>query len=144
MDRRAFIAVVGGSMLTTSLTAEGQQPERLRRIGVLMGYAETDPDAQANEAFREGLQKLGWVDGRNIRIDTRWPIPADLESMQRFARELVALEPDVLLSHITPTTAALLKHTHTIPIVFATVSDPVGSGFVASFPRPGGNVFIGS
>jgi ABC-type uncharacterized transport system substrate-binding protein len=108
---------------------------------VLMGYAETDPAAQANvEAFREGLQKLEWVEGRNIRIDIRWPIPADLESIQRFARELVALKPDVLLSHITPTTAALLKYTDTIPIVFATVSDPVGSGFVASFQRPGGNV----
>jgi putative ABC transport system substrate-binding protein len=141
MDRRAFMAVVSGSMLATSLAVEGQQAGRLRRIGMLMGYAETDPDAQANvEAFREGLQKLGWVDGRNIRIDIRWPIPADLESMQRLARELVALEPEVLLSHITPTTAALLKHTHTIPIVFATVSDPVGSGFVASFQHPGGNV----
>jgi putative ABC transport system substrate-binding protein len=141
MDRRAFVAILGGSILAAPLAAEGQQPERRRRIGVLMGYAETDPDAQANvEAFREGLQKLGWVDGRNIRIDIRWPIPADLESMQRFARELVALEPDVLLSHITPTTAALLKHTHAIPIVFATVSDPVGSGFVATFQRPSGNV----
>jgi putative ABC transport system substrate-binding protein len=123
------------------LAVEAQQPERLRRVGVLMGYAETDPDAQANvAAFREGLQKLAWAEGRNIRIDIRWPIPADVESMQRFAKELVALQPDVILSHITPTTAALLKHTRTIPIVFATVSDPVGSGFVASFHQPGGNV----
>jgi putative ABC transport system substrate-binding protein len=106
-----------------------------------MGYAETDPDAQTNvAAFREGLQKLGWGEGRNVRIDIRWPIPADVESMQRFARELITLQPDVILSHITPTTAALLKHTRTIPIVFATVSDPVGSGFVASFHQPGGNV----
>src|SRR5207245_10455749 len=83
MGRRVFLSVVGGSMLATSLAAEGQQAERLRRIGVLMGYAETDPAAQANvEAFREGLQKLEWVEGRNIRIDIRWPIPADLESIQ--------------------------------------------------------------
>ncbi len=128
-------------MAVWPLPALAQQAERVRRIGVLMGYAESDPDAQANAAgFREGLQKLGWAKGRNIRIDTRWPIPADVESMQRFATELVALEPDVILSHITPTTAALLQQTRTIPIVFATVSDPVGSGFVASFPHPGGNV----
>jgi putative ABC transport system substrate-binding protein len=118
-----------------------QQPDRVRRIGVLMGYAENDSDAQANvAAFREGLQRLGWAEGRNIRIDIRWPIPADLESMQRFAKELVVLQPDLILSHITPTTAALLQQTRTIPIIFATVSDPVGSGFVASLAHPGGNV----
>ena len=141
IHRRTFLALASGGLLAASHVVEAQQGERLRRIGVLMGYAETDTDAQANVAtFREGLQKLGWAEGRNIRIDTRWPIPADLESMQRFAKELVALEPDVLLSHITPTTTALLKYTRTIPIVFATVSDPVGSGFVASFQQPGGNV----
>jgi len=139
--RREFIALFGAAMPAWPLSARAQQAERVRRIGVLMGYAESDPEAQANvAAFREGLQKLGWAEGRNIRIDTRWPIPADVESMQRFATELVALEPDVILSHITPTTAALLQQTRTIPIVFATVSDPVGSGFVASFPHPGGNV----
>ena len=90
-------------------------------------------------AFREGLQKLGWTEGRNIRIDTRWATP-DVESMQRFAKELVALQPDLILSQSTPTTAALLQQTRTIPIIFAIVADPVGSGFVASFPRPGGNV----
>src|SRR4030095_16166610 len=106
-----------------------------------MGYAESDPDAQANlAAFRESLQKLGWAEGRTIRIDTRWPIPAARETIPRFAKELVALQPDVILSHITPTTAALLQQTRTVPIVFATVSDPVGSGFVASFSQPGGNV----
>ncbi len=80
------------------------------------------------------------AEGRNLRIDIRWPIPADAGSIQRFAKELVALQPDLILSHITPTTAALLQHTRTIPIVFATVSDPVGSGFVASVSHPGGNV----
>jgi putative ABC transport system substrate-binding protein len=141
MRRRQFIALVGIAAATGPLAARAQQSDRVRRIGVLMGYAESDPDAQAKlAAFREALQKLGWAEGRNIRMDTRWPIPADTESMQRFAKELVALQPDLILSHITPTTAALLQQTRIIPIIFATVSDPVGSGFVASFPRPGGNV----
>jgi putative tryptophan/tyrosine transport system substrate-binding protein len=113
----------------------------MRRIGVLMGYPESDSEAQTKiAAFRDGLQKLGWTEGRNTRIDTRWATPADAESMERFAKELVALQPDLILSSTTPTTAALLQQTRTIPIVFATVADPVGSGFVASFPRPGGNV----
>jgi putative ABC transport system substrate-binding protein len=138
--RREFIVTLTAAA-AWPVAVRAQQSERMRLIGVLMGYAESDPDAQTNiAAFRESLQKLGWSEGHNIRIDTRWPIPADVESMQRFAKELVALQPDVILSHITPTTAALLQQTHTIPIVFATVSDPVGSGFVASFPRPGGNV----
>src|SRR6516165_6629627 len=143
MRRRDFIAGIAGlSAAAWPVAARAQQAgERLRRIGVLMGYAESDPDAQARiAAFLDGLRKLGWAEGRNIQIDTRWPIPADLESMQRFAKELVALQPDVILSHITPTTTALLQQTRTIPIVFATVADPVGSGFVASFSRPGGNV----
>ena len=141
IGRREFIATLGGSAAAWPLAARAQQAEQVRRIGVLMGYAESDPDAQANvAAFRESLQKLGWAEGRNVRIETRWPIPADVESMQRFAKELVALQPDLILSHITPTTAALLQQTHTIPIIFATVSDPVGSGFVASFSRPDRNV----
>jgi len=90
-------------------------------------------------AFREGLQKLGWTEGRNIRIDTRWAA-LEAEAMQQYATELVALQLDLILSHTTPTTAALLQQTRTIPIIFANVGDPVGSGFVASFPRPGGNV----
>jgi putative ABC transport system substrate-binding protein len=106
-----------------------------------MGYAEGDPEGQAwVAAFREGLEKLGLTEGRNIRIDTRWATPGDAEARQRSAKELVALQPDLILSHTTPTTAALLQQTRTIPIVFVQVSDPVGSGFVASFPRPGGNV----
>ena len=140
MKRREFITLLGGAAAAWPLAARAQQPERMRRIGVLMGYAESDPEAQACvAAFREGLQKLGWTEGRNIRIDTRWAT-LDAESMQRFAKELVALQPDLILSQTTPTTAALLQQTRTIPIVFAIVADPVGSGFVASFPRPGGNV----
>ena len=141
MSRREFIALLAGLAAFWSLAVHAQQPDRVRRIGVLMGYAESDSDAQAKlAAFRDGLQKLGWAEGRNIRMDTRWPVPADTESMQRLAKELVTLQPDLILSHITPTTAALLEQTRTIPIIFAAVSDPVGSGFVASFRQPGGNV----
>jgi len=140
MRRREFITLVGGAAAAWPIAARAQQPERMRRIGVLMAYAESDREGQAwVAAFWEGLQKLGWTEGRNIRIDTRWAA-ADVEAMQRFAKELVALQPDLILSHNTPTTATLLQHTRTIPIVFAVVSDPVGSGFVASFARPGGNV----
>ena len=141
MRRREFITLLGGAAAAWPLAARAQQPDRVRRIGVLMAYPEDDLEAQAQfAAFRDGLQKLGWMEGRNIRIDTRWVRPADAGLMQQFAKELVALQPDLILSHNTPTTAALLQQTRTIPIVFALVSDPVGSGFVASFSRPGGNV----
>jgi putative ABC transport system substrate-binding protein len=140
MRRREFIRLFGGAAAAWPLAARAQQPDRVRRIGVLMGYAESDQEAQAwVAAFREGLQKLGWTEGRNIRIDTRWAA-ADAELMQRFAQELVALQPDLILSQITPTTAALLQQTRTIPVIFAMVADPIGSGFVASLSQPGGNV----
>jgi putative ABC transport system substrate-binding protein len=138
--RRAFIGLLGGAA-SWPLAAWAQQPDQVRRIGVLMGYPESDSDARAwYAAFREVLQKLGWTEGRNIQIDTRWATPDDAESMRRFAKELVALQPHLILSHTTPTTTALLQQTRTIPIIFANVGDPVGSGFVASFARPGGNV----
>jgi ABC-type uncharacterized transport system substrate-binding protein len=139
--RREFMTAIAGSAAAWPLAAHAQQPEPMRRIGVLMGFPESDSQAQGYiAAFRDGLQKLGWTDGRNIRIDTRWTTPAEAASMQRFAKELVTLQPDLILSHTTPTTAALLQQTRTIPIIFATVTDPVGSGFVASLPRPGGIV----
>ena len=139
MKRREFITLLGGAAVGWPLAGGAQQGDRMRRIGVLMAFAESDPQAEARvAAFRKGLQKLGWAEGRNIRIDIRWAT-SDAALMQRFAKELVALQPDLILSHNTPTTAALLQQTRTIPIVFAVVSDPVGSGFVASFPRPGGN-----
>jgi putative tryptophan/tyrosine transport system substrate-binding protein len=139
--RREFIFTLGGVAAAWPLTSHAQQPNRVRRIGVLMSYAESDSDAQAwYAAFQEGLQKLGWTEGHNTQIDTRWATPDDAESMRRFAKELVALQPDLLLSSTTPTTSALLQQTHTIPIVFAIVADPIGSGFVASFAQPGGNV----
>ena len=130
-----------GGIASWPLVGRAGQTERVRHIGLLMGYAESDPDTRANlAALREALQKLGWVEGRNLQIDIRWPIPADLGSMQRSAKELVALQPDLILSEITPTTRALLQETRTIPVVFVRVSDPLGSGFVASFSHPGGNV----
>jgi putative ABC transport system substrate-binding protein len=139
MRRRAFITLLGGAAAYPH-AARAQQPERIPRIGVLMALAESDPEAQAwVTAFREGLQKLGWAEGRNIRIDTRWAA-LEAEAMQRYATELVALQPDLILSQNTPTTASLLQQTRAIPIVFALVIDPVGSGFVANLPRPGGNV----
>jgi putative ABC transport system substrate-binding protein len=139
MQRRPFITLLGGAAVAWSFAARAQG-ERMRRIGLLMGYAESDREGQANvAAFRGGVQKLGWTEGRNIRIDTRWAA-ADADLMQRFAQELVALEPDLILTQNTPTTALVLQQTRTIPIIFANVSDPVGSGFVASLPRPGGNV----
>ena len=144
MQRREFITLLGGaatSPVLWPLATRAQQPGAMRRIGVLMVYAESDPEAQAwVAAFREGLHKLGWTEGRDIRIDTRWGTPGDAESIQQFAKELVAMQPDLVLSHVTPSTAALLQQTRTIPIIFTTVADPVGSGFVASLPRPGGNV----
>src|SRR5438445_11582713 len=141
MRRREFITLLGGTAVAWPTAARAQQPERMRRIGVLMGYPENDLEGTAFfAAFREGLEKLGWVENRNTRFDARWATADDAEARQRFAKELVALQPDLILSNNTPTTAALLQQTRAIPIVFATVADPVGSGFVASFQRPGGNV----
>jgi putative ABC transport system substrate-binding protein len=141
LRRREFITLLGGAAAAWPLAARAQQGERVRRIGALMGYPESDPEGQARvAAFRDGLQKFGWTEGRNIRMDIRWATPDDPESRPRFAKELVALQPDLLLSHGTPNTSTLLQQTRTIPIVFAALSDPVGSGFVASFPRPGGTV----
>src|SRR5213592_2531808 len=132
IERRKFLATLGGAAVAWPLGARAQQPDRMRRIGVLMAVPENDHEYQAFlAAFREGLQKLGWTDGRNLRIDSRWAA-LDAEAMQRFAQELVALQPDLILSNNTPTTAAMLRQTRTIPIIFASVADPVGSGFVAS------------
>jgi putative ABC transport system substrate-binding protein len=142
VKRREFITLIGaGATAAWPLVARAQQTERMRRIGVLMGYAESDSHAQAwYAAFREALQKAGWREGHNVQIDTRWATPNDAVMMRRFAEKLVAPQPNVILSSTTPTTIALLQHTSTVPIVFAIVADPIGSGFVANFARPGGNV----
>src|SRR6516165_9525841 len=141
MRRRQFIKLLGGASATWPLAARAQQSERVRRIGVLMGYPDTDSEGQAGvAAFQDGLRRLGWPSGDKVRIDIRWAPPGNTEVLHRFAKELVTLQPDLILSHSTPTTAALLQETRTIPIVFAFVSDPLGSGFVPNFPHPGGNV----
>ena len=141
IGRREFIFTLGGAVVALPFATHAQQADRVWRIGALMGYVESDPEAQTNvAAFREGLQKLGWTEGHKIRIDTRWALPENAGPREQFAKELVALQPDVILSHTTPTTAALLRETRTIPIIFANVSDPIGSGFVATLSRPGGNV----
>jgi putative tryptophan/tyrosine transport system substrate-binding protein len=140
IGRREFVVALGGAAVAWPLAVRAQQRGSMRRIGVLMEFAESDREGQAwIVAFRAGLQKLGWTEGRNFRIDIRWAA-SDADSRQRLAKELVALQPDLILSQVTPTTLALLQHTRTIPIIFAIVADPVGSGLVASIPRPGGNV----
>jgi putative ABC transport system substrate-binding protein len=140
MRRREFIALLGGTATAWPLAARAQQPERVRRIGVLMNLSSDNPEGQArNAAFLQGLQQLGWTDGRNVRIDYRWGA-SDPNRIRRYAAELVALAPDVILASGSPVIGALQQATRSVPIVFMQVVDPVGSGFVASMARPGGNV----
>ena len=141
MRRREFITLLG-SAAAWPLTARAQQPgERMRRIGVLVGLAEDDPESTARlAAFRQGLEKRGWSEGRNVRMDTRFAPDSSADQAQVQAKELIALQPDVILAQSTPVVAALQRESHAIPIVFASVADPIGSGFVASLPRPGGNI----
>jgi putative tryptophan/tyrosine transport system substrate-binding protein len=140
MRRRDFLKVFASSATGWPLVARARQSERPRRIGVLMAFSENDPEAQSwAGGFREELAKLGWTEGHNIQIDTRWAT-ANVKSLEQSAKQLVALQPDVILRGSTPATAAMREQTNTIPIVFAMVGDPVGSGFVASLSRPGGNL----
>jgi putative tryptophan/tyrosine transport system substrate-binding protein len=139
MRRREFIVLLGGAT-AGPFAARAQQPERMRRIGVLMAHLESDREFHEYlTAFREELNRLGWTEGRNIRIDTRWGALEDAELRLRSANELIALQPDVILTQNTPPTASMLQQTHTIPVVFVIVADPVGSGFIANLARPGGN-----
>jgi putative ABC transport system substrate-binding protein len=138
IKRREFITLLGGAA-ALPLIARAQQPDRIRRIGALMSASENDAGYQSLLAtFRDELKKMGWEEGRNIRIDFRWRA-VDEGSRQQLAKELVALQPDLMLAQSTPTTAALLQQTSTIPIIFFSVGDPVGEGFVAGLPRPGRN-----
>ena len=140
MKRREFIALAGGAAAAWSSCAGAQQPERMRRVDVLMGIAESDPAQQSFvSAFIAALQELGWQPGRNIQIDYRWGA-GDADKIQSFAREFVEQKPDLILGHTTPVVAALKKQTSTIPIVFTQVSDPVGSHFVDGLARPGANI----
>jgi putative tryptophan/tyrosine transport system substrate-binding protein len=137
--RRAFLAAVGGAA-AWPLVARAQQPrERMRRIGVLMALASDDPEGQARlAAFAQGLQQSGWTIGQNIRIDYRWS-GGDADKMRKYAAELVAAVPDVILAHSSGAVTPLLQATKAIPVVFAIVADPVGAGFVQNLARPGGN-----
>ena len=139
MRRRNFIAGLG-SAAAWPVVARAQQPDRMRRIGVLMAYDESDPEAKAHlSAFMQGLVELGWTNGHNIRMDIRWPA-GNIDRVRKSAKELVDLQPDVILSEGTPATFALQRETRTVPVIFAAISDPVGAGLVASLARPGGNI----
>jgi putative ABC transport system substrate-binding protein len=140
MQRRNFIRLLGSAALAWPLVARAQQSDRVRRIGVLLAATADDPDYQARiAAFQQGLQQLGWSDGHNVHIDTRWAT-TKADDIRRHAAELAALAPDVILAGTgTATVAPLLQATRTVPIVFAVVIDPVGAGFVDSLARPGGN-----
>jgi ABC-type uncharacterized transport system substrate-binding protein len=139
IGRREFITLVGGAAAAWPIAARAQQGERMRRIGVLMSLTADDPEGQVRlTAFLQGLQQLGWTDGRNVRIDTRWGA-GDADRSRGYAAELVALAPDVILASGTSTMGPLLRATRTVPIVFTQVTDPVGAGFVDSLARPGGN-----
>ena len=140
MRRREVISLLGGVAAAWPLTARAQQAGGMRRIGVLMSLAVGDPVAHREiMALQQGLQELGWTDGRNIKIEYRWAA-GDIDRMRTFAKELVGLQPEVIVARATPVADALARETRTIPIVFAQLSDPVGSGLVSSLAHPGGNV----
>jgi putative tryptophan/tyrosine transport system substrate-binding protein len=139
MKRREFITLLGGAAATWPLAAGAQQPERMRRVGVLEGIAEGDLQPEANlAAFRQELEQFGWKDSRNLRFDVRFGA-GDAERIRKYAADLISLEPDVVLAVGPNSVAALLEVTHTVPIVFVLVPDPVGAGFVDSQAEPGGN-----
>jgi putative tryptophan/tyrosine transport system substrate-binding protein len=140
MRRRDFITAIAGSAASWPLAAGAQQSSHVRRIGVLMTYAEADPDGQARlAAFETTLTETGWIDGRNCEIDVRWSA-GDLERMRGVAKEVVALAPDIVVVMTTPGLLAIQRETKTVPVVFIQVSDPVGAGFVNSMSLPGGNM----
>jgi len=138
MRRREFITLVGGAA-AWPLAASAQEPSGVRRIGVLMSVDEDDEGKAQLSGFTQELAALGWTDGRNLRMEIRWG-GGNVNRARIFAKELVALQPDVILAQGTPVTAALQRETRVIPIVFVVVTDPVGEGFVAGLPRPGGNI----
>ena len=139
MRRREFITLLGGAA-AWPIAARAQQRGLLRRIGVLMSWDESDPEIKTFfSSFMQGLAKSGWTDGGNVQMEVRWA-GGNVDRLRMFAKELVDLQPDVILATSTPATAALQQATRAIPIVFAGISDPVGAGFVASLSRPGGNI----
>jgi putative tryptophan/tyrosine transport system substrate-binding protein len=139
MRRREFITLLSGAA-SWPFAVHAQQNDRMRRIGVLMAHPESDPEFQQYaDTFREGLRKLGWIEGRNVSFDFRWGALDDADIRTRSAKELVRLQPDLILTQNTPPTASMLQQTRSIPVIFVIVADPVGSGFVQSLSRPGGN-----
>jgi putative ABC transport system substrate-binding protein len=139
LKRREFITLLGGAAATWPIAARAQQRERMRRIGVLMAFASDDPEGQARlAAFAQGLQQSGWTVGQNVRVDYRWS-GGNADNIRKYAAELVGIAPDVILAHSSQAVAPLLQATRTVPIVFTSVSDPVGAGYVDSLARPGGN-----
>jgi putative ABC transport system substrate-binding protein len=140
VKRREFIALLGGAAAAWPVAARAQQGQRLRRIGFMMVYAEADTEGQVRmTAFRSALQEMGWTEGHNIRIDYRWKA-GEPGRAGEYARDLLALMPDVILANGTPALAALQKATRDVPIVFVTITDPVGAGYVQSLSRPGANI----
>ena len=140
MRRRAFITLVGGVAAAWPLTARAQQAERMRQIGVLMGLAETDPFTMGYvRELHDGLQQLGWADNRSIQFTYRYAA-GDPGRARAFAKELVEMQPDLIVGHTTPVAAALSEATRTVPVIFVSITDPVRDGFVASMARPGGNM----
>jgi putative tryptophan/tyrosine transport system substrate-binding protein len=140
VKRREFIALLGGASIASPLAASAQQPKSLRRVGVLMGFVEGQPEAQIRIAnFRARLNQLSWLEGRNIQFDYRWA-GHEPDRMQTYATELVSIAPDVIVSSGTPPTKALQRTTNNIPIVFANVADPLGTGLVTTLASPGGNI----
>ena len=139
MRRREFITLLGGAAAAWPVAARAQQPDRMRRIGVLTPFAADDSEGHARlTAFAQGLQQLGWTVGQNIRIDYRWG-DGKPASMRKLADELASLTPDVILANSSAAVSPLLQATRTVPIVFAAVADPVGAGYVERMSRPGGN-----
>ena len=140
MRRRQFITLLGGATVAWPLSARAQQDGRVPRVGVLISVAESDPEGQSwFKAFMQGMQAVGWTDGRNIRIDVRWG-DGEVDRLQKLAKELLDLQPDVVFAVTTPSVKAVLRETHTIPVVFTLVTDPVAQRLVESLVRPGGNI----
>src|SRR5262245_35825657 len=140
MRRRDFITAIAGSAAAWPLVARAQQGERVRRIGMLLGFPDTDPESLARiELFRQTLERLGWKEGHNVHIDYRWA-GADRNRLQMHAKDLIRAMPDVVVAESSPAAAALKQENRTTPIVFINAGNPIGSGFVASFTHPGGNL----
>src|SRR5262249_32637984 len=140
IGRRKFLATLGGAAAAWPLAARAQQDGRMLRVAVLTPYAESDPLAQTwFEAFVEGMRAVGWIDGRNVRVDVRWAGGA-VNQLPRLAKELVDLQPEVVFAMTTPSVNTVQRETHTVPIVFTQVTDPVAQGLIESLDRPGGNI----